>query len=141
MCACSASLAGGIQAWEREIIHCGMIREVKSAQIESFDRKRALVATAAVIVAVALLAAGSMLFLDHQDFVDWGFLIGPLAWVLACVAAARVAALSLLAGLAGAAIAGIPSALATLTGLHWLGIVVGVLAFAGWSGSARAARL
>lgn len=93
------------------------------------------------VVSVAALAALTMLLLDHGDFVDWGWLIGPLAWVISCVVGARVGGLSLVAGLVGAVVAGIPSGLATMTGLHWLGIVVGLAAFAAWTGSARAGRL
>ena len=106
-----------------------------------FDRARAVKATAAALAAIVVLAGVSMVLLDHGDFVDWGWLLGPSAWIVACIAGARFAGLSVLAGLCGAAIAGIPSLLATLTGIHWLGIVFGLVAFAAWSGSGRAARL
>ncbi len=107
----------------------------------NFDKKVALRATAGAVVAVVVLAAASMLVLDHGDFVDWGWLIGPLAWVISCLVGARVGGLSVLAGLVGAVVAGIPSGLATMTGLHWLGIVVGLAAFAAWTGSSRARSL
>lgn len=108
---------------------------------DGFDSSRAVKATLAAALAVAVLAGASMIFLDHGDFEDWGWLIGPAAWIVACLVGARSIGLSLLAGLAGAALAGIPSLLATLTGVHWLGIVVGLAVFAAWTGSARAARL
>ena len=107
----------------------------------AFNRDRAARGTAAAVVAVVLLAGLSLLLLDHQAFVDWGFLIGPAAWLIACVVGARFAGLTLLAGVVGAVVAGVPSAAATLTGLHWLGVVVGLLAFAWWCGSQRAASL
>lgn len=107
----------------------------------NFDKKTALRATSAAVVAVIALAVISMILLEHSDFVDWGWLIGPAAWIVSCLVGARVGGLSLLAGLVGAAVAGIPSALATLTGVHWLGVVVGLVAFAAWTGSARASRL
>jgi hypothetical protein len=106
-----------------------------------FNRQTALRATAAAVVAVVVLAGISMVFLDHADFVDWGWLIGPAAWVISCVFGARVGRLSWLAGFVGSIVAGIPSGLATLTGVHWLGVVVGLIAFAAWTGSSRASSL
>lgn len=106
-----------------------------------FDLRRAVKAALAAALSVALLAGISMVVLDHADFVDWGWLIGPSAWVVACLLGARAAGLSLLAGLSGAAIAGIPSLIATLTGIHWLGVVIGLSAFAAWCGSAKAGSI
>jgi len=106
-----------------------------------FNRQTALRATAGAVGAVVVLALVSMALLDHADFVDWGWLIGPAAWVVSCVFGARIGGLSLVAGLVGAVVAGIPSALATFTGLHWLGVVVGLIAFAAWTGSSRASSL
>jgi len=34
----------------------------------------------------------------------------------------------------GAVVAGVPSAAATLTGVHWLGVAVGIVLFALWCG-------
>ena len=106
-----------------------------------FDRNAALRGTLAAVLAIAVIAALSMVLLRHQDFVDWGFLIGPAAWVIACLAGVRAAGLKWTAGLIGAVVAGVPSGLATLTGFHWLGMVVGLVVFAAWCGSARAKTL
>jgi hypothetical protein len=84
------------------------------------------------IVAVAALSAVLGLALPHGFFEDWGWLVGPTAW-LVCAALTSLL-LRLRAGptLLGAALAGIPSALAVVLGLHWLGAAVAVLLFALW---------
>ena len=112
-----------------------------STSSRNFDGKTAFRATSSAVGAVGVLALVSMALLDHGDFVDWGWLIGPVAWVTSCLVGARVGGLSVVAGLAGAVVAGIPSARAPFTGLHRLGVVVGLAAFAAWTGSARARSL
>ena len=84
------------------------------------------------LVAVAALSAVLGLALPHGFFEDWGWLVGPAAW-LAC-AALTALMLRLPAGptLLGAALAGIPSALAVVLGVHWLGAAVAVVLFAIW---------
>ena len=47
---------------------------------------------------------------------------------------ARVLALPRGQVLLGAVLAGIPSAIAVIAGVHWLGVVVAVAAFAAWCG-------
>src|SRR3954465_984291 len=89
-------------------------------------------AAAVQVVAVAALSAVLGLALSHDFFEDWGWLVGPAAW-LAC-AALTALMLRLPAGptLLGAALAGIPSALAVIVGLHWLGAAVAVVLLAFW---------
>ena len=84
------------------------------------------------LVAVAALSAVLGMALPHHSFEDWGWLVGPAAW-LACSALTALM-LRLPAGptLLGALLAGIPSALAVVLGVHWLGAAVAVVLFAAW---------
>src|SRR5262245_20868084 len=86
----------------------------------------------AVGVAVLSLALG--LALPHSFFEDWGWLAGPGAWIVCSVLTARVLALPIGPPLIGAALAGLPSLLAVLVGLHWLGAVIAIGVFAVWCG-------
>ncbi len=99
--------------------------------------RAALVQAAAVIV----LGLATGLTLSHSFFEDWGWLVGPLAWMLAAFATARVLRLPLAPTLLGAALAGIPSGVATLLGLHWLGAVLAIVLFALWCGGMGARGL
>ena len=65
---------------------------------------------------------------------DWGWIAGPGAWMLAAAITATVLRLPLVRTLCGAALAGIPSALATIAGLHWLGAALAIVLFALWCG-------
>ena len=92
--------------------------------------RSALLQTAFVVI--GSLALG--LALPDSFFDDWGWLSGPLAW-LACAALTAVV-LGLPRGpmLAGALLAGVPSALAVIAGVHWLGVLLAVALFAAWCG-------
>ena len=61
--------------------------------------------------------------------------------MLAAVATALILKLPLGATLLGAALAGIPSAVATVAGLHWLGAVLAIVLFALWCGGMSARGL
>ena len=78
------------------------------------DRSVLWRAAVAQVLAVAALSLILAVTLPHSFFEDWGWLTGPLAW-LAC-----------------AALAGIPSAVAVLAGIHWLGVAIAIAAFAAW---------
>jgi hypothetical protein len=84
------------------------------------------------LLAVAVLSLALALALPHSFFEDWGWIAGPASWMLCAVFTARVLALPLAATLLGAVLAGLPSLLAVLVGLHWLGAVVAVALFALW---------
>jgi hypothetical protein len=90
----------------------------------------------AIGVAVLSLALG--LTLPHSFFDDWGWLAGPGAWALCALLTARVVGLPWLPTLIGAALAGLPSVLAVVVGVHWLGAVLAIGLFALWC--ARLAR-
>ena len=101
------------------------------------DRTLALKAAGTQLVVVGVLALIMGLALPHSFFVDWGWIAGPAAWMLAATITARVLTLDLGRALVGAALAGIPSALATLTGLHWLEALIAIALFGAWCGHTR----
>jgi hypothetical protein len=87
-------------------------------------------------VLVLSLALG--LTLPHSFFEDWGWLAGPGAWGVCALVTARVVGLPPWPTLVGAALAGVPSVLAVIVGVHWLGAVLAIALFALWC--ARLAR-
>lgn len=98
------------------------------------------------LVAVAVLSIILGIALPHDFFVDWGWLAGPAAWMLCAALTARVLSLPLVPTLTGAVLAGLPSLLAVLFDLHWLGAALAVGLFALWcarephTGGARGVR-
>ncbi len=84
------------------------------------------------VVTVAALSLLLGLLLPHSFFEVLGWLVGPLAWMLCAWFTARVVGLAVAPVLARAALAGIPSVLLMLLGLHWLGAAVAVGLLAAW---------
>jgi hypothetical protein len=101
---------------------------------------RSVLWRAAVVqgVSVAVLSVALAVALPHSFFEDWGWLAGPAAWIACALVTAAVVRLPVLRVLVGAALAGLPSVLAVVVGLHWLGAVVAIALFALWC--ARLAR-
>lgn len=89
------------------------------------------------LATVALLSIALGLALPHSFFEDWGWIAGPASWMLCATLTARVLALPLGAALLGAALAGLPSIVAVLVGLHWAGAVLAVGLFAMWCARLR----
>jgi len=89
-------------------------------------------------LAVAVVSIALAIALPHSFFEDWGWLAGPGAWMACALVTARVVGLPIAGTLVGAALAGVPSLLAVVLGVHWLGAVVAVGLFALWC--ARLAR-
>jgi hypothetical protein len=91
---------------------------------------------AALIQAVGVAALSLLLglALPHSFFESWGWLVGPAAWMGCAALTGRALGLPVGRVLAGAALAGLLSGAAVLVGLHWLGVVVAVGAFAAWCG-------
>jgi hypothetical protein len=89
------------------------------------------------LLAVAALSIALALALPHDFFEDWGWLTGPLAWLLCAAFTARVLALPLAPTLLGALLAGLPSLLFVVIGAHWAGAVVAVAVFAFWCARLR----
>jgi hypothetical protein len=84
------------------------------------------------LVAVAVLSIVVALLLPRDFFVDWGWVAGPVAWMLCAAFTARVLALPLVPALTGAVLAGLPSVIAVLIDLHWAGAILAVGLFALW---------
>jgi hypothetical protein len=93
--------------------------------------RSAVVQTLAVVLLSLLLAV----LLPKSFFEDWGWLSGPAAWFACAALTARVLGLATGPVLLGALLAGIPSAIAVIAGVHWLGVAIAVAAFALWCGS------
>jgi hypothetical protein len=92
------------------------------------------------LVAVAVLSLALGLALPHDFFVDWGWIAGPASWLLCAAFTARVLSLPLGPALLGAVLAGLPSVLAVVVGLHWAGAVLAVGIFACWCARLRPTR-
>jgi hypothetical protein len=84
-----------------------------------------LLAVAAVSIVLALL-------LPHSFFESWGWVSGPLAWLACAGFTATVLDLDLPRTVLGAALAGLPSIVFVVVGVHWLGAVFAGLLFAAW---------
>jgi hypothetical protein len=83
-------------------------------------------------VAVTGVALG--LALPHAFFEDYGWAAGPGAWAACALLTAAVLRLPALPTLVGAALAGIPSLITVLLGVHWAGVPIAVGIFAVWCG-------
>ena len=83
-------------------------------------------------LAVLLLAGALGAALPHGFFEDWGWIAGPLSWMLCAAVTGWFLRLPLWPTLIGAALAGIPSLLAVLVGLHWVGVLLALGLFAAW---------
>lgn len=86
-----------------------------------------LVAVAALFIVLAIL-------LPKSFFKDYGWISGPLAWMLCAYLTAVVLRLPKGQVLLGAALAGVPSVIAVITGVHAAGPVIGALFFGLWCG-------
>jgi len=82
------------------------------------------------VIAVAVLSLILGLLLPHSFFTTWGWLTGPLVWLLCAWFTARAVGLATEPVLFRAVLAGIPSALFVLLGLHWVGVVIAIGLFA-----------
>jgi hypothetical protein len=89
------------------------------------------------LAAVAVLSIALALALPHNFFVDWGWIAGPAAWMLCAAFTARVLHLPLVPALTGAVLAGLPSLLAVVLGIHWIGAALAVALFALWCARLR----
>jgi hypothetical protein len=84
------------------------------------------------LLAVGVIFAALAILLPHSFFDDWGWLTGPVAWMLCAALTARVLSLPLGTTLLGAVLAGIPDAIFVVLGLHELGGVIAIVLFALW---------
>jgi hypothetical protein len=86
------------------------------------------------LVAVGILFAILAILLPHSFFDSWGWLVGPIAWMLCAALTARVLDLPLGQTLLGAVLAGIPDAICVAVGLHNFGDAIAIVLFALWCG-------
>jgi hypothetical protein len=84
------------------------------------------------LIAVGLLFAVLAILLPHSFFDTWGWITGPVAWMLCAALTARVLRLPLPNTLLGALLAGIPDAICVVVGLHTVGDVIAIVLFALW---------
>ena len=100
-------------------------------------------AAAAQVLLVAVISLLLALVLPHSFFEDWGWITGPAAWLGCAAITARALHLPVPRVMLGAVLAGIPSAIAVVAGVHWLGVAIAVAAFAAWCAwlAARPGRL
>jgi hypothetical protein len=84
-----------------------------------------LLAVAAVSIVLAIL-------LPKSFFESWGWLSGPSAWLLCAAFTASVLKLDPLKTVFGAALAGLPSIVFVVLGLHWLGALFAAVLFGLW---------
>ncbi len=86
------------------------------------------------LIAVGVLFVILAILLPHSFFDSWGWIVGPVAWMLCAALTARVLDLPLGPTLLGAVLAGIPDAICVLVGLHNIGDVIAIILFALWCG-------
>src|SRR5436190_4750554 len=98
------------------------------------DRRTVVRAGLGQTAAVAVLSVALALALPHSFFEDWGWLAGPGAWLACAAVVARALRLPLAGALLGAMLAGLPSVVAVIVGVHWLGALVAVVLWALWCG-------
>lgn len=84
------------------------------------------------LIAVAVLSIVLAILLPHSFFDTWGWITGPVAWMLCAALTARLLDLPPGSTLLGALLAGIPSAICVLIGAHTVGEVIAVVLFALW---------
>lgn len=78
------------------------------------------------LIAVAVLSVLLAIVFSHGFFEDWGWLVGPLAWLGCARFTAWAVGLEPAPTLIRAFGAGIVSVLFVLVGLHWLGALLAV---------------
>ena len=101
-------------------------------EIEGIDREilwRVAVVQALAVFTLALLLG---LLFSRGFFESWGWLTGPITWLACARFTAWVVGLPSGPVLVRAVLAGLPSALFVLLGLHWLGAVVAIAILAAW---------
>ena len=96
------------------------------------DRSILWRAAAAQVLLVATISLILALALPHSFFEDWGWITGPAAWLGCAAITAWALQLPVRGVMLGAVLAGIPSAIGVLAGVHWLGVAIAVAAFAAW---------
>ena len=102
--------------------------------MSEIDRSLALRAGLIQLAGVAVISIALAIALPHSFFEDWGWLSGPSAWVVCSLITATTLRLPPGLTVLGAVGAGLPSLLAVIVGLHWLGALLAIVLFALWCG-------
>jgi hypothetical protein len=98
-----------------------------AAQIDTRVALRAGIVQLVTVGALFLLLAVTV---SHGFFEDWGWLVGPAAWLGCAALTARVLRLPIERVLMAAVLAGVLSAIGVLIGVHSVGTVVAIVVFA-----------
>ncbi len=102
--------------------------------MSDLDKSLAVRAALIQLAGVAVISIVLAIALPHSFFEDWGWISGPAAWIVCSLITATALRLPLGLTMLGAILAGLPSLLAVLVGLHWLGALVAIVLFALWCG-------
>ncbi|MGB0120010.1 MAG: hypothetical protein WBP55_03525 [Solirubrobacterales bacterium] len=86
------------------------------------------------IVLVAILFIILALLLPKSFFETWGWLSGPVAWMLCAWGTASILKLPKVETLIGAALAGLPAIIFVVAGLHVVASPVAAIFFGLWCG-------
>lgn len=84
------------------------------------------------LLGVLLLAGALGAALPRGFFEDWGWIAGPASWMLCAAITSWFVRLPVRLVLVGAALAGLPSLIAVLVGLHWAGALLAIALFGLW---------
>ena len=110
---------------------------MSQATVTMMVRSVALRAAGVQLLVIGVFGLATGLTLPHSFFAEWGWLVGPGAWMTAAAITARVLSLPLARTLLGAILAGLPSGALAAVGLHDLGILVAIPLFGAWCGVRR----
>ncbi len=116
---------------------CGVVESAIGAE-SSIRPVNAGLFWKSLAVQAAVLAvpfAGLALALEREFFEDWGWLTGPVVWLLASVVTARILSLPLGYALFSAVAGGVAGAIVFMLASHAAGMVAGLLVFAASCGS------
>lgn len=100
----------------------------------TFDSRTALLAAVVQMLSVFVMALVLGLLLPKSFFETWGWVSGPVAWLVCAAITARILTLDAPRAILGAILVGIPSVVFVVLGLHWLGALVAALLFGLWCG-------
>jgi hypothetical protein len=98
------------------------------------DRHVAVRAGLIQLAAVILIFIPLALALPDSFFDDWGWVVGPAAWLLCAMFTGRVLGLDPSRTFGAALISAIPSVIGVLLGAHQVGGIVAVVCFAALCG-------
>jgi hypothetical protein len=90
-------------------------------------------AVQAIVVAVPFTILA--LTVDQSFFEDWGWAVGPIAWLACSVVTARILSMPLGYVLFSAVAGGVAGAIVMLAATHWAGMGAALLVFAASCGS------